>query len=57
MMIGVVRCVVAFVFLLFVKFPIGIEVITGAEGRRRSTASAPAKPQRAPVIFIPSSTR
>ena len=30
-MVGVVRGVVAFVFLLFVKLPISIEVITGAQ--------------------------
>src|SRR5882724_10948444 len=30
--IGVVRGVVAFIFLLLMKLPIGIEVVTGAQG-------------------------
>jgi hypothetical protein len=50
--IGVVQRVVTFVFLLFVKLSMGIEVVTGAQRAQTEHCFGPVKLQRAPVRFI-----
>ena len=55
--VGILGRVVALVLLAFVKLPIGVEVTAFARGRKRRTASAPVRLQRAPERFIWLSTR